>query len=261
MGAETKGHKLLLCLLVFARCGVHKSGRKDLMKKALNIIGKIATVLIILLAVFVMVFTFITIKTSSSEDATIFGYKPYIVLSDSMKDTFEVGDVVVIKAVPAEELQPGDIVCFKSIDPNNYGMVVTHKIREITTYNEEPSFVTYGTTTGADDAYPVPYDRVVGKYITTLPKLGQFFEFLKSPAGYVFIILIPFLLLILWQAANIVKLFKRYKKEKESELSATDNSLPNEENPMIAESSDDSTEIDNKDEALIAQENSDNIEE
>lgn len=192
------------------------------MKKALNILGRIATVIIIVIAVFVIIFTFITIRTASSEDATFFGYKPYIVLSDSMKDTFAVGDVVIIKAVPAEEMQAGDIVCFRSIDTNNYGMVVTHKIREITTYNGEPAFVTYGTTTGVDDVFPVPFDRVIGKYVTTLPQLGRFFEFLKSPSGYVCIILIPFLLLILWQAFNLIKLFRRYKKEKKGELSTAE---------------------------------------
>lgn len=207
------------------------------MKKVLNIIGKIATVLIIVFAVLVMVFTFITIGTAKSEDATFLGYKPYIVLSDSMEDTFAVGDVIIVKSVSAEELQPGDIVCFKSIDPNNYGMVVTHKIREITTYNDEQAFVTYGTTTGVDDAYPVPYDRVIGKYVVTLPKLGQFFEFLKSPTGYICIILIPFLLLILWQIVNLIKLIGRYKKEKNSE-----NLESSEEIPLISDFSENKIE-------------------
>lgn len=184
------------------------------MKKALNILGKAATILIIVLAVLVLIFTFITMKTASSEDATFFGYKPYIVLSDSMKDTFAVGDVVVIKTVSPEELQPGDIVSFKSIDPDNYGMVITHKIREITTYQDQPALVTYGTTTGADDVYPVPYSQVIGKYMFTLHGLGNFFEFLKTPSGYICIVLIPFLLLILWQAVNLVRLLIRYKKEK-----------------------------------------------
>lgn len=190
------------------------------MKKTLNILGKIATVIIIILAVLVLVFTFITMRSANSEDATFFGYKPYIVLSDSMKDTFAVGDVVLIKTVQPEELQPGDIVSFKSIDPNNYGMIVTHKIREITTYNQQPAFVTYGTTTGVDDSYPVPYSQVLGKYVVTLHGLGNFFEFLKTPTGYVCIVLIPFLLLILWQAVNFIRILIKYKKEKNSQSQA-----------------------------------------
>ncbi len=190
------------------------------MKKAGNIIGKVLTVLILVFAVFVMLFTVISVNTVGKEEASFLGYKPNIVLSDSMKDTFAVGDLAVTKSTPAQELEAGDIVTFKSIDPANYGAVVTHKIREITTYEGEPAFITYGTTTGVDDAYPVPFDQVIGEYRFRLPKMGYFFEFLTSPAGYFTIILIPFLLLIGLQAVKFFKLVRQYKTEQQAELDA-----------------------------------------
>lgn len=98
----------------------------------------------------------------------------------SMQDTFAVGDLTVSKKVDPQTLQPGDIVTFESIDPANYGEIVTHKIREITTYEGKQAFVTYGTTTGVDDAYPALFENVVGEYVFKLPKMGYFFNFLKS---------------------------------------------------------------------------------
>ena len=139
------------------------------MKKALRIVGNILTALILIFALFVMIFTVISVNTVNREDASIFGYKPYIVLSDSMQDTFEVGDMVISKSVDVSTLEPGDIITFSSIDRANYGKTVTHKIREITTYEGEPAFVTYGTTTGVDDAYPVPFANVTGQYQFRLP--------------------------------------------------------------------------------------------
>ena len=189
------------------------------MKKVLRIIGNVLTVLLLVFAIFMMVFTLISVNTVNKEDASFFGYKPYIVLSDSMKDTFAVGDIAVSKTVEPDTLEVGDIVTFRSIGPN-YGEVVTHKIREITTYEGEPAFITYGTTTGADDAYPVPFDNVIGQYQFRLPKMGYFFEFLRTPAGYVTLILIPFLLLILLQAVRFFKLMGQYRREQREELAA-----------------------------------------
>lgn len=190
------------------------------MKKALNIAGKVVTGLILAFTVLVMIFTIISVNTVGRDDASIFGYKLYIVLSDSMQDTFAVGDISVSKAVEPETLEAGDVITFKSIDPANYGSVVTHKIREVTTYEGEPAFVTYGTTTGVDDAYPVPFENVVGEYRFRMPKMGYFFEFLRTPAGYFTIILIPFLILLVLQTVRFIRLAKQYKAEQQAEIAA-----------------------------------------
>lgn len=191
------------------------------MKKVWGIIGRVITALILVFAVLVMLFTVISVNTVNKEDASLFGYKPYIVRSDSMRDTFAVGDMIVSSTVEEPEtLGTGDIITFRSIDPASYGEVVTHKIREITTYEGEPAFVTYGTTTNVDDAYPVPYSNVIGQYRFRLPKMGYFFEFLRSPAGYVTIILIPFLLLIVLQGVRFIRLARQYKQEQQADLAA-----------------------------------------
>lgn len=190
------------------------------MKKAWNIAGRVLTILIMVFTVFVMVFTIISVNTVNKDEADIFGYKPYIVLTDSMREQFAVGDIAVSRKVDASTLKAGDIVTFRSIDPANYGEVVTHKIREATTHEGKPAYITYGTTTGADDAYPVPVDSIIGKYSFRLPKMGYFFQFLKSPAGYFTVILLPFLLLIALQAVNFFRLVRRYKNDQRAEIEA-----------------------------------------
>ena len=187
------------------------------MKKALDIAVRIITTVILIFSVCVMIFTVISVNTVG-KDADFLGYKPYIVLSDSMRDTFAVGDLSVSVQTDPETLEPGDIITFTSIDPSNYGSVVTHKIREITEYEGEPAFVTYGTTTGVDDSYPVPFDNVIGEYKFRLPKMGYFFEFLTTPAGYVTVILIPFLVLIALQGAKFFRLVRQYRAEQQAEL-------------------------------------------
>lgn len=169
-----------------------------------------------------MIFTLISVNTFDQANRSIFGYKFFIVRSDSMSATdFDAGDIVFVRNVDPAALQVGDIIAFTSQNSNNAGDTLTHKIREIITDAEgEPAFITYGTTTDTNDETPVTYPYVLGKYTGKIPNAGSFFLFLKTTPGYILCIFIPFLLLILYQGFNCVQLFRRYKKEQMEEIAA-----------------------------------------
>lgn len=190
------------------------------MKKALNIIKNIFVWLMVVLAVGMMIFTIVSVTTFDRSERSLFGFKAFIVLSDSMSKTdFSAGDLVLVKEVDPSTLKEGDIIAYTSQNTSNYGETVTHKIRKLTKdANGEPGFITYGTTTDTDDEIVVTYPYVLGKYQTHIPKIGQFFMFLKTTPGYIVCILIPFLLLILIQGINCIRLFRRYKQEQMAEL-------------------------------------------
>lgn len=184
------------------------------MKKAWNIIRKIIVWAIVVFSLGMMAFTIISVTTFDRADRSVFGYSAFIVLSDSMKATdFDAGDLVIIKQTDPSTLKEGDIISFQSPDETNYGEIVTHKIREVTTDDEgHPGFITYGTTTDSNDQGIVTYNLVIGKYQGHIPKVGTFFNFLKSVPGYFICIFTPFFILILVQARNSIKLFRKYKK-------------------------------------------------
>lgn len=199
------------------------------MKKALTIIKDILVWLVVILTVGIMIFTVISVNTFDQNNRSIFGYKFFISLSDSMSATdFDAGDVIFIKEIDPAILKEGDIISYISQNSNNYGDTVTHKIRNLVTDAEgEPGFITYGTTTNTDDETVVTYPYVLGKYTGKIPGVGRFFQFLKTTPGYILCILVPFLLLIGYNGINCIQLFRRYKKEQMEELQA--------EKDMIAE--------------------------
>lgn len=200
------------------------------MKKAWNIIRKIIVWAIVVFSLGMMAFTIISVTTFDRADRSVFGYSAFIVLSDSMKATdFDAGDLVIIKQTDPSTLKEGDIISFQSPDETNYGEIVTHKIRELTTDEEgHPGFITYGTTTDSNDQGIVTYNLVIGKYQGHIPKVGTFFNFLKSVPGYFICIFTPFFILILVQARNSIKLFRKYKKEQMEEIQAEKKSLEEE---------------------------------
>lgn len=190
--------------------------------KVLKVIRSIVTWLFVLLAVGMMVFTIVSVSTFNRADRNLFGYKAFIVLSDSMKKTdFDAGDLVLVKEVEPSTLKEGDIIAYTSQNTSNFGETVTHKIRRLTTDSEgNPGFVTYGTTTDTDDETIVTYDYVIGKYQKKIPKVGTFFQFLKTTPGYIVCIFIPFFILILLEGLRCIRLFRKYKEEQQAELQA-----------------------------------------
>ena len=68
------------------------------MKKALNIIKTTLVWLVVLLAVSMMIFTVVSVTTFNRNDRDLFGFKMYIVNSDSMSATdFNAGDLILVK--------------------------------------------------------------------------------------------------------------------------------------------------------------------
>jgi predicted Holliday junction resolvase-like endonuclease len=48
--------------------------------------------------------------------------------------------------------------------------------------------------------------------------VGTFFNFLKTPQGYILCIFLPFMLLIVYQGVNCVRLFRWYKGEQMEQM-------------------------------------------
>ena len=192
------------------------------MKRIFKILQNLVVAVVVAAAVGMMIFTVISVTVFDREDRSLFGYQAFIVLSDSMSATdFSAGDLVLTRAVDPATLTEGDIIAFRSQNSDNYGEIVTHKIRQLTTNDQgQPGFITYGTTTGQNDETIVTYDAVVGKYQLALPGVGRFFQFLKTVPGYLLCIFLPFFLLIVLQGIHSVRLFQEYRRLKTREMEA-----------------------------------------
>ena len=207
-----------------------ESTKNSTTKKILNILIKAVAWLLVAFTVFMMIFTVVSVTTVGRNDRNIFGLRFYIVQTDSMslsennKDMdvhFSAGDIVLIKNVKdPTKLEAGDIIAFMSMNSVSYGETVTHMIREVKTTADGRvlGYVTYGTNTGTNDEALVEPEYVLGEYTGKLPGVGNFFAFVKSTPGYIVCILVPFLLLITYNGINVIRLFKKYKREQMEEM-------------------------------------------
>lgn len=189
-------------------------------KKITGIIKATLIWIIVAMAVFMMLFTVVSVTTFNRNDRNLFGFRAYIVNTDSMAATdFDAGALIFVKKVDPSTLEPGDIITYVSQNSASFGENITHKIRSKTIdASGNPGFITYGTTTDTDDETIVTYPYIMGKYQGKIEGVGIFFNFLKTPQGYIICIFIPFLLLILYQGINCIRLFRRYKAEQMEEM-------------------------------------------
>lgn len=199
-------------------------------KKVLGIVSKVSAWVVIGFAAIMMVFTLISLTTVDKNGHSIFGIKLYIVRTDSMSLSdknadldvhFNAGDIIFVKRVKdINELEANDVITFISTNSTSYGETLTHMIREVVknSKGEIIGYKTFGTNTGVDDESLVEPTYVIGRYAGKIPAVGNFFAFLKSLPGYIICILLPFLLLIVYNGMNVISLFKKYRKEQNEEI-------------------------------------------
>ena len=186
-------------------------------KGRVTLFSAIFSAFVILIMIASMVLSIATLATVDEQNKSIFGYRIYLVRTDSMSLSdnnadmdvhFEAGDIIFAKVVKdPSTLQAGDIISFISTNKESFGETVTHMIREVKTDAEGNvvSFVTYGTNTDENDDGEVTPDRVLGKYVYKISEAGNFFMWMKSPHGYIICVLIPLMLLLFYYGIHSIK--------------------------------------------------------
>ncbi|MEW6770255.1 MAG: signal peptidase I [Bacillota bacterium] len=108
----------------------------------------------------------------------LFKVFPTVVISGSMRPTFQVGDVVLVLRVPPEKIEERDVICFRQ------GQLPTvHRAIEIKAGPGGRVFVTKGDANRCPDPEPVLPAQVRGKVVGKIPKLGWVSMALKGMVG------------------------------------------------------------------------------
>ena len=137
---------------------------------------------------------------------------PLVVKSDSMAPTFETGDLIVIKKCDPQTLKEGDIICFHTIINNEYALN-THRIKSIEEVGDARSYTTIGdNNNGIADQHVISDGDIVGKYVTSIPKIGKVMDFLSGSTGFLIVIVIPMLLFFIYQVYHLITISINLKK-------------------------------------------------
>ena len=108
-------------------------------------------------------------------------YQVMSVLSGSMVPTLGVGDLVVAKVVPPDQLQAGELATFRMPET---GKLTTHRVQSIIWHGKLADVVTRGDANEVGENWSVSKTDKVGEVVARFPRLGlRRRKVLATPAG------------------------------------------------------------------------------
>lgn len=176
--------------------------------------------------------------SSKTPNKTLFGYRYYTVITPSMTPAYCVGDMVLVKVVPADQIEVGDVITFNpSSDSNAY---LTHRVtQKLPDYQNTgvTCFRTKGDANDTEDSFRVDESRVIGKVTLRVPKLGYVIRFVQLRWYYI----LP-LAVMLWLSLHLMKQY--FKPQQEETPDQPD--APADDSAAVASPSEESAPKDQK---------------
>ncbi len=168
--------------------------------KILGVVKTIAFSLILILAVL----SFLTIFPSRIP------FKPFIVLSGSMKPTVSEGSIIFVKR-GFENVKPGDIITFKR--PDKVTENVTHRVVNEEDIESGVGYRTKGDANDDPDLWVVRKEAIWGKVLFSIPLLGYIINFSKTRLGVILLIVLPLMLIAFDEIRVISREIKKIRKK------------------------------------------------
>lgn len=186
-------------------------------KKIINIVVTSVQICVVLLAVILSAIILANPNVANAEIGKG-NTKLLPVLTDSMKgdkkDSFEKGDLVIAKTPKdVNALEEGDIVTFK-MSIGGTDQLNTHRIiQKAVDGDGKVRYVTKGdNTTGADAA--IAAEEVLAVYKYHLNGVGGAIAWLQIPTNFLLVIVLPLILLFIYNIILFVKMMMQAKMSK-----------------------------------------------
>ena len=160
------------------------------MKKALKIVFNVIAWVVLIFALLITILVFSSDKNNGT--ASLLGYVPLTVESDSMKPTFKKGDLIISKEIDdINSLKKGDVITFWTLIEGKK-VKNTHRIAEVLNDNGSVGFITRGDANNVDDTYTVYAGDIIGQWKgAKIGGFGKVMDFLRTKTGFFICILLP----------------------------------------------------------------------
>ncbi|MBQ7547930.1 MAG: signal peptidase I [Clostridia bacterium] len=184
------------------------------MKKIVNILNRLLTILLIAVLVFGG-YVFVKVLRAGKERVpSVFGYSFMQVATGSMEPTIQTGSLIIVRETGAENIQVGDVITFYSSDPLIAGKPNTHRVVAVRQENGQPVFTTRGDAAQQDDPYPVYPAQLIGVFCRSF-SVGNLVQILHSPYFFFFVLVVPLIAVIF---AEVVRVKKTAEEKREIAL-------------------------------------------
>lgn len=177
-----------------------------IVKTVLKVLSWIVLIFLILLATILIYY----VVSSKIYEAKGKKYEPlislYTIISPSMEPNINVYDVVITRRVKPEEVKEGDVITFISSSTLGEGLTITHRVKSVIKTEGDIKFRTQGDNNPIPDSALVTSNNLLGKVVFIIPFLGYIQFMLQSKSGWLFFLLIPAIIVVIYDVVKVIKL-------------------------------------------------------
>lgn len=160
---------------------------------------------------FLLYFGDLLISTSKGNPKNpLFGV--YLIVSPSMVPTIKINDAIIIKRIDHDKYNIGDVITFSSSDASYSGKAVTHRIvNKKNASIDESIYTTKGDNNMQVDKALVKTEDIYGRVLFKIPAVGKMQALVSSPARFFLSLLIPAIILLIYELSRIVFMMSKRK--------------------------------------------------
>lgn len=182
--------------------------------KILKIIGNILYIILVIFVV--MLLTVVIIQRISQNTIAIGGIRLFTIASESMLPEYEIGDVLISKAIAPSQLKEGDNIVYQGTKGSFKGKIITHQVVGIEEVEGKYKITTKGLANIEEDPV-IDQDQVYGKIIYKVKSLSFIGKIIQNVYVFYFAIFIPTALLIFKLLFDIIKNMQSDSEDEDDE--------------------------------------------
>lgn len=118
----------------------------------------------ILYAFVALLLIVIVVQRVSNNNLSIGGFRVFMIVSESMKGEYDIGDILISKKVDAIDIKVGDNVTYLGEEAELKGLIITHKVMKKYGKDGKTYFVTKGLANEIEDP-EIEYEQIYGKVV------------------------------------------------------------------------------------------------
>ena len=153
---------------------------------------------------FLIIYLLFVIVQRVTNNSSILGYRMFTIATGSMEPVYNVNDVILVKDIEPNTLKVGDDIAYLGNRDAVKGLVVTHRIIRIETFDDNK---VHYTLKGVNNKYEDPSiteDQILGKVLGKVYVVNFINHVVKNIYGFFFLVFCPLVLVIFLEIADTI---------------------------------------------------------
>lgn len=168
-----------------------------------------SVIITILLVVAIALCIFVMAQVLSKGYVSLGGYSLFRVVTGSMEPEIPVGSLLIAQSTPIDEIEPSDIVTYRSREAGKFGVIITHRVISVYEGNGGKLYLeTKGDANPSSDSDYVEESYLIGKVVFYTGQSNVFskiLNFITGQVGFLACIVLPCMLIGMFVMKDCIK--------------------------------------------------------